>query len=100
MPGPGSLGKPGPSRAPRAVSPATASRSAAGYFAIPRAHVSDRDAVAIAQHRLADPLAVDEHAVEAAIVEDHRPPAPVDDDGMPAGDGSVVEHDVGSGAAT
>src|SRR5215211_5523306 len=49
--------------------------------------VAQADLVAVGEHRLSDALAVDEDAVEAAVVEHH--------DGVPAGDGEVLEHDVG-----
>src|SRR3954463_1935685 len=46
--------------------------SAAGDLDVPQAHVPDDDRVAVVQRRLADALAVDEDAVEAAIVEQDR----------------------------
>src|SRR4051794_30431930 len=42
--------------------------------------LAEPDLVAVPQHGLADPRAVDDHAVEAAVIEDHVVlPAPGDD---------------------
>ena len=45
---------------------------------------------------LADALAVDEHAVEAAVVEHDDHLAARGDDGVAAGDREVLEHHVGA----
>src|SRR5829696_2641948 len=56
--------------------------------------VAEADLVAVRQHGLADPLAVDEDAVEAAIVEHDDHVAARGDHGVAAGDGQVLEHHV------
>src|SRR4051794_8297841 len=62
-------------------------------------HVAERDRVAVAQGRLADALAVDVHAVHAAVVEQDDLALAAGDHGMAPGDGAVLEHDVGGDPA-
>ena len=60
----------------------------------------DRELVAVAQGAPLDEFAVEDDAVEAAVVEDAQVLALLpDDQGVAAGDGRVVEADVGHGAA-
>ena len=60
---------------------------------------ADHDLVAVGQRAPLHALAVDEHAVEAAIVEHAQPVGLADDQRVAAGDGRVVEADVGGQAA-
>src|SRR5688572_13746951 len=61
---------------------------------------ADRQLVAVAQLLPLDPLAVDEDAVEAAVVEHAQPPAGLRDDQRVAPrDARVVEAQVGGDAA-
>src|SRR3954467_12510137 len=59
----------------------------------------DDDLVAVGQDPPLDALAVDEHAVEAAIVEDAHAVGLAHDQRVPARDGRIVEPDVGREAA-
>src|ERR1700709_1836734 len=62
--------------------------------------VADRQRVTVVQGPELDVLAVEEDAVEAAVVEDpHRLPGFGDDEGVAAGDAGVVEPEVGVGGA-
>src|SRR3954452_20015375 len=58
-------------------------------------HVAERDRVAVAQSGLPLPLAVDAHAVEAAVVPQHHLAAAAGDHGVPARDRAVLDHHVG-----
>src|SRR5205085_12172595 len=62
-------------------------------------HVAERDRVAVAQHGLGHALAVDAHAVEAAVVPQRHVGAAAGDHGVPAPDRPVLVHDVGRLAA-
>src|SRR5579862_1184048 len=55
----------------------------------------DDDLVAVAQHASVDARAVDEHAVEAAVVEQAHTVGVAHDQGVTARDGRVVEAQVG-----
>ena len=59
----------------------------------------DHDLVAIGQGAPLDPLAVDEHAVEAAVVEHPQAVGLAHDQRVAAGHGGVVEADVSRQAA-
>src|SRR3954453_22736692 len=59
----------------------------------------DDDLVAVGQDPPLDALAVDEHAVEAAIVEDAHAVGLAHDQRVPARDGRIVDPDVGREAA-
>src|SRR3954462_3058925 len=59
----------------------------------------DDDLVAVVQLAPLDAFAVDEHAVEAAVVEDAYAVRRAPDQGRAAGDGGVVEAHVGREAA-
>src|SRR5919108_2020962 len=59
----------------------------------------DDDLVAVGQDTPLDALAVDEHAVEAAVVEDAHAVGLAHDQGVPPRDRRVVEADVGGQAA-
>src|SRR3954452_6035609 len=59
----------------------------------------DDDLVAVGQDTPLDALAVDEHAVEAAVVEDAHAVGLAHDQRVPARHGRVVEADVGREAA-
>jgi hypothetical protein len=73
------VASPGRDRAVRVGSAGGRVCSAAGDLDVPQAHMSDHDRVAVGERGLADPLAVDEDAVEAAIVEQHGLAAAVND---------------------
>ena len=60
---------------------------------------ADHDLVAVRQRAPFHPLAVDEHAVEAAVVEHAQAVGLAHDQRVPARDGRVVEADVGGQAA-
>ena len=60
---------------------------------------ADHDLVAVGERAPLDALAVDEHAVEAAIVEHAQPVGLTHDQRVPTGDGRIVEADVGREAA-
>src|SRR5215212_10388340 len=62
-------------------------------------HLAEADLVAMGEHGLADPLAVDEDPVEAAVVEDHDHLAPCRHHGVAAGDRKVLERHVRGGRA-
>jgi hypothetical protein len=65
------------------------------------AEAADRQLVAILQPSPLDRLAVEEDAVEAAVVQDSQPPARLgDDQGVAAGDAGVVQAQVSGDAAT
>src|ERR1051326_1691523 len=79
----------------------TTGASSEGYLSFEgeEAEAADRQFVAISEATPLDYLAVDEDAVEAAVVEDpQRVGQPGDDQGMAAGDAGVVEGGVGGGA--
>ena len=61
---------------------------------------SDHDLVVVGQRAPFDPLAVDEHAVEAAVVEHAQPIGLAHDQRVPARHGWVIEADIGGQAAT
>ena len=89
-----------PARAPEAAS--TGGGDGEGRLAsnLEIAHdaIADPHLVAVPQPRLAHALPVDEDAVEAAVVGDHRSALALEHERVPAGDGAVVDHDVGGGA--
>ena len=60
---------------------------------------ADHDLVAVGERAPLDPLAVDEHAVEAAVVEHAQAVRLADDQRVAARHGRVVEADVGGQAA-
>ena len=57
--------------------------------------LAEADLVAVGEDGLADAVAVDDDAVEAAVVEHHHDLAARGHDGVAAGDGEVLEHHVG-----
>src|SRR5689334_6664723 len=86
---------------PRSIlgSRAMTARIVSGHVEVAHGDVAEADLVAVAQHGLADADAVDDHAVEAAVVEDHDIVAAAGDDGVAAGHGQVLEHHVRAGRA-
>src|SRR3954469_11712571 len=107
IPQPGPL-RPSPPRAlrPEVVLPGGLQRlTGAGQLFLDgleevQAIAPDDDLVAVAQHAPLDALAVDEHAVEAPVVEDPHAIGLAHDQRVPARHGRVVEADVGREAAT
>src|SRR5215216_1990532 len=59
----------------------------------------DLELVAVLELRAVDPAAVDERAVQRPLVLDEEPPVALDEQGVVAGDGDVVEEDVTLGGA-
>src|SRR5579884_34730 len=55
---------------------------------------TDHDLVAVGQRAPLDALAVDEHAIQAAVIEDPQPVRLAHDQRVPARDGRIVEADV------
>src|SRR3954453_3204091 len=106
IPQPGPL-RPSPPRAlrPEVVLPGGLQRlTGAGRLLLDgleevQAIAPDDDLVAVAQHAPLDALAVDEHAVEAPVVEDPHAIGLAHDQRVPARHGRVVEPDVGREAA-
>src|SRR3954468_24064077 len=88
------VASPGRDRAVRVGSADGRVCSAAGDLDVPQAHMSDHDCVAIFELRLAHAVAVDEDAVEAAVVEQHGAPVAMNEHGVAAGHGRVLEQDV------
>src|SRR3954453_14961154 len=107
IPQPGPL-RPSPPRAlrPEVVLPGGLQRlTGAGQLLLDgleevQAIAPDDDLVAVAQHAPLDALAVDEHAVEAPVVQDPHAIGLAHDQRVPARHGRVVEPDVGREAAT
>src|SRR3954462_11311628 len=107
IPQPGPL-RPSPPRAlrPEVVLPGRLPRlTGAGQLLLDgleevQAIAPDDDLVAVAQHAPLDALSVDEHAVEAPVVEDPHAIGLAHDQRVPARHGRVVEPDVGREAAT
>src|SRR6202012_3020855 len=60
---------------------------------------ADHDLVTVGERAPLHPLAVDEHAVEAAVVEHPQAGRLADDQRVAPGDGGVVEANVGGQAA-
>src|SRR5215213_8395240 len=61
--------------------------------------LADLQLVAVLELRAVDPAAVDEGAVQRPLVLDEEPPIALDEQGVVAGDGDVVEEDVAVGRA-
>src|SRR5919201_3776472 len=60
---------------------------------------ADLELVAVLEPRGLHPLAIDERAVEAALILDEQAAVARDEDGMPARDGDIVEEDAAVGGA-
>ena len=78
---------------------ACSSRSPPADVDVVQAVAADDDLVAVGQRAPLDPLAVDEHAVEAAVVEHAHAVGLAHDQRVAARDGRVVEAHVGGEAA-
>jgi hypothetical protein len=83
----------------RARSCRARARSGAGHGHEVEVEAADRDLLAVAQLVHVDPLAADEHAVQAAVVEDAGVAVLDVDQRVAARDGRVVEADLGRQAA-
>src|ERR1044071_7753015 len=69
-------------------------RAALASFDVAQRHVTDEDDVAVLELGLGDAYAIDLHAIEAAVVEDHGGLAALGDQCVPTRHRSIVEQNV------